>query len=227
MSIARVVEITATSDQSFEDALEQGVARATQTLRNVRSAWVKEQEVQIENGRDLRLQGEHARHLRARRQRRARRGRRRRRACGQGGAARPAAERSRVSPQRADGLERGPLVALALASRRRLNLRHADDGSQHVFEPDAVARFEPVADRLRPDARRMRRTVRVVDVGEVHVPRDLPVDADWLHLAEDGVAGAFQHAGIITGWRRRAGGWQAVQTDVAGRVIAPTVSCSR
>ena len=51
MSIARVVEITATSDQSFEDALEQGVARATQTLRNVRSAWVKEQEVQIENGR--------------------------------------------------------------------------------------------------------------------------------------------------------------------------------
>ncbi len=51
MSIARVVEITATSDQSFEDALEQGVGRATQTLRNVRSAWVKEQEVQIENGR--------------------------------------------------------------------------------------------------------------------------------------------------------------------------------
>jgi flavin-binding protein dodecin len=50
MSIARVVEITATSDESFEDALQQGVARATQTLRNVRSAWVKEQEVQIEGG---------------------------------------------------------------------------------------------------------------------------------------------------------------------------------
>ena len=50
MSVARVVEITATSDRSFEDALQQGVARATQTLRNVRSAWVKEQEVQIENG---------------------------------------------------------------------------------------------------------------------------------------------------------------------------------
>ena len=50
MSIARVVEITANSDQSFEDALQQGIARATQTLRNVRSAWVKEQEVQIENG---------------------------------------------------------------------------------------------------------------------------------------------------------------------------------
>jgi dodecin len=50
MSIARVVEITANSDQSFENALQQGVARATQTLRNVRSAWVKEQKVQIENG---------------------------------------------------------------------------------------------------------------------------------------------------------------------------------
>jgi flavin-binding protein dodecin len=50
MSIARVVEITATSDESFEDALQQGVARATQTLRNVRSAWVKEQEIQIEDG---------------------------------------------------------------------------------------------------------------------------------------------------------------------------------
>lgn len=50
MSVARVVEITATSDRSFEDALQQGVARATQTLRNVRSAWVKEQEVHIQNG---------------------------------------------------------------------------------------------------------------------------------------------------------------------------------
>jgi flavin-binding protein dodecin len=50
MSIARVVEISATSEESFEDALRQGVARATQTLRNVRSAWVKEQEVRIEDG---------------------------------------------------------------------------------------------------------------------------------------------------------------------------------
>ena len=49
MSIARVVELTATSRESFEDALQQGVSRATKTLRNVRSAWVKEQEVTIEN----------------------------------------------------------------------------------------------------------------------------------------------------------------------------------
>ncbi len=48
MSIARVVAITATSDKSFEDAIQQGIARATKTLRNVQSAWIKEQEVQIE-----------------------------------------------------------------------------------------------------------------------------------------------------------------------------------
>ena len=50
MSIARVVELTATSPDSFEDALRQAVARASKTLRNVRSAWVKEQEVQIDGG---------------------------------------------------------------------------------------------------------------------------------------------------------------------------------
>jgi dodecin len=47
MSIARNTEISATSSQSFEDALRQGVARATKTLRNVKGAWVKEQEVSI------------------------------------------------------------------------------------------------------------------------------------------------------------------------------------
>lgn len=48
MSIARVVEISSTSPESFEDAIQQGIARATKTLRNVRSAWVKEQEVQVQ-----------------------------------------------------------------------------------------------------------------------------------------------------------------------------------
>lgn len=51
MSVARVVEISATSTKSFEDALQQGIARATKTLRNVRSAWIKEQEVRIEGDR--------------------------------------------------------------------------------------------------------------------------------------------------------------------------------
>jgi flavin-binding protein dodecin len=48
MSIARVTEISSTSTVGFEDAIRKGVARATQTLRNVRSAWVKEQSVRVE-----------------------------------------------------------------------------------------------------------------------------------------------------------------------------------
>jgi hypothetical protein len=48
VSVARNTEISATSNQSFEDAIRQGLARATSTLRNVRSAWIKEQEVELE-----------------------------------------------------------------------------------------------------------------------------------------------------------------------------------
>jgi len=51
MSVARVVEISSTSSKSFEDAIAQGVDRAAKTLRNVKSAWVKEQEAQVENGK--------------------------------------------------------------------------------------------------------------------------------------------------------------------------------
>jgi flavin-binding protein dodecin len=50
-TVARVSEISATSDTSFEDAIKIGLERATQTLRGVKSAWVKEQEVQVgDNG---------------------------------------------------------------------------------------------------------------------------------------------------------------------------------
>jgi flavin-binding protein dodecin len=51
MSVARVIEISATSSQSFEDAINQGVARANKTLRNVKSAWIKEQSINLEEGR--------------------------------------------------------------------------------------------------------------------------------------------------------------------------------
>ena len=51
MSVARVVEISSTSNKSFEDAVQQGIARITKTVRQVRSAWVKEQEVQVEGDR--------------------------------------------------------------------------------------------------------------------------------------------------------------------------------
>jgi len=50
MSVAKVSEISATSSTSFEDALKQGIARANKTLRNVRSAWVKEQQVRVSGG---------------------------------------------------------------------------------------------------------------------------------------------------------------------------------
>lgn len=48
MSVARVTEISSTSDQSFEAAMREGVARAAKTLRNVKGAWIKEQQVDIE-----------------------------------------------------------------------------------------------------------------------------------------------------------------------------------
>ena len=51
MSVAGVTEISATSEQSFEDAIRQGLERATQTLRGVTSAWIKEQQVKLRDGR--------------------------------------------------------------------------------------------------------------------------------------------------------------------------------
>ena len=50
MSIAKVSEISATSPKSFEDAIAHGLTRANQTLRNVRSAWIKEQQVRVQDG---------------------------------------------------------------------------------------------------------------------------------------------------------------------------------
>ena len=49
MSVARITEISAKSSTSFEDAVQEGIQRATTTLRNVQSAWIKEQQVNIEN----------------------------------------------------------------------------------------------------------------------------------------------------------------------------------
>ena len=49
MSIARVIELSSSSEQGFEDAIDQDIQRATSTLRNVESAWVKDMNVIIEN----------------------------------------------------------------------------------------------------------------------------------------------------------------------------------
>ncbi|MEM7387201.1 MAG: dodecin family protein [Verrucomicrobiota bacterium] len=51
MSVAKVSEITSSSAKSFDDAIDVGVARACKTLKNVKSAWVKEQQVVIDDGK--------------------------------------------------------------------------------------------------------------------------------------------------------------------------------
>lgn len=49
--VARVTEISARSTKGFEDAVRVGVERASSTLRNVQSAWVKEHQVKVEDGK--------------------------------------------------------------------------------------------------------------------------------------------------------------------------------
>jgi flavin-binding protein dodecin len=51
MSVAKVSEISSTSSKSFEDAIQQGLARASKTLRHIRGAWIKEQHVRCDDGR--------------------------------------------------------------------------------------------------------------------------------------------------------------------------------
>jgi hypothetical protein len=50
-SVAKVTEISARSTKGFEDALQLGIARASKTIRNIHSAWVKEQRVEVTDGR--------------------------------------------------------------------------------------------------------------------------------------------------------------------------------
>jgi flavin-binding protein dodecin len=49
MSVARVTEIKSSSTKSFDDAIQQGIARAQKTLHNVKSAWIENQEVLIDD----------------------------------------------------------------------------------------------------------------------------------------------------------------------------------
>ena len=51
MTVARITEISSVSNESFQDAIVQGVERANKTLKNVKGAWVKDQEVTIDNGK--------------------------------------------------------------------------------------------------------------------------------------------------------------------------------
>ena len=56
MSVAKVSEISTTSKKSFEDAIQRGLSRASKTLRNVRSAWIKEQRVWVQKGKIVEYQ---------------------------------------------------------------------------------------------------------------------------------------------------------------------------
>ena len=50
MSVAKVVELTASSPTSFEDAVKSGIEKAAETLRNIQGAWVSEQKVKVQDG---------------------------------------------------------------------------------------------------------------------------------------------------------------------------------
>ena len=50
MSVAKVIEITSDSPESFDDAVRKGIAKAGETVRNMKAAWIKEQQVVIDGG---------------------------------------------------------------------------------------------------------------------------------------------------------------------------------
>lgn len=51
MSVAKNIEITSTSTMSFDDAIQKGIERAAKTIDNIRGAWIKEQKVQVVDGK--------------------------------------------------------------------------------------------------------------------------------------------------------------------------------
>jgi len=51
MSVAKVTEISATSEKSFDDAVREGIARANKTLKNISGAWVNEMKVDCQEGK--------------------------------------------------------------------------------------------------------------------------------------------------------------------------------
>ena len=51
MAVAKIVEVSATSSESFEDAIQQGITKAAETVRHIKGAWVSEQKVKVEDGK--------------------------------------------------------------------------------------------------------------------------------------------------------------------------------
>jgi dodecin len=51
MTVAKVIEITSSSKKSFDDAVAQGIARASETISDIQGAWIQEQKVVVSNGK--------------------------------------------------------------------------------------------------------------------------------------------------------------------------------
>lgn len=51
MSVAKIIEISSQSPTSFDDAIREGIARASKTVKNIKSAWIQEQQVVVENAK--------------------------------------------------------------------------------------------------------------------------------------------------------------------------------
>ncbi len=51
MSVAKIIEISAASEKSFEDAVQRGIKKASKTVKGIKGAWIKEQKVGVKNGR--------------------------------------------------------------------------------------------------------------------------------------------------------------------------------
>ena len=51
MSVAKITEISSSSSKSYEDAISSGISRANKTLNGIKSAWVKDHQVSVENGK--------------------------------------------------------------------------------------------------------------------------------------------------------------------------------
>lgn len=56
MSVAKITEITATSKKSFDAAVQNGIKRASKTLKNITSAWIADQSVAVKNGKIVRYE---------------------------------------------------------------------------------------------------------------------------------------------------------------------------
>ena len=50
MAVGKIIELTAESSDSFEDAIRQGVSKASETVRNIQGVWIKEQKVKVDDG---------------------------------------------------------------------------------------------------------------------------------------------------------------------------------